>query len=144
VRETLGTGRGANGFLFVAARAPALDPLVYFRSTSARDIPVNAGSRGASGSTPPLFFLLKSLICIGLVLFALGWPNVDAPPVPHSRMTAAAPQPPRRPQVQDHAQDLAQAGADALMAAARDKCLAAPRDCAALLQSLAGGKTERP
>ena len=95
-----------------------------------------------------MFFLLKSLICIGLVLFALGWPEVEpgspATPAPHGRAVAAAPPPPRRPQIQDHARDLAQAGADALLAAARDKCLAAPRDCAALLQSLGSGKAERP
>jgi hypothetical protein len=91
-----------------------------------------------------LFFLLKSLICIGLVLFALGWPDAEfARPAPHGRAAGVAPQPPRRPQIQDHARNLAQAGADALMSAARDKCLASPRDCAALLQSLGDGKTER-
>jgi hypothetical protein len=91
-----------------------------------------------------LFFLLKSLICIGLVLFALGWPDVElSSPAPRRTAGAAAPQPPRRPQLQDSARDLAQAGADALIASARDKCLAAPHDCAALLQSLAGEKRER-
>jgi hypothetical protein len=91
-----------------------------------------------------LFFLLKSLICIGLVLFALGWPDVEpSSPAPRRAAGVAPPAPPRRPQIQDSARDLAQAGADALIAAARDKCLAAPRDCAALLQSLGGDKRER-
>jgi hypothetical protein len=87
-----------------------------------------------------LFFLLKSLICIGLVLFALGWPNLEvSPPASRPQGSAAAPKPPRRPQLPESARDLAQAGADALLAAARDKCLASPRDCAAALQTLGGG-----
>jgi hypothetical protein len=120
------------GLVFTSAQLP--------RAT----LPFTRVPAGRRGYASPLFFLLKSLICIGLVLFALGWPEVEpAPTAPHGRAVAAAPQPPRRPQIQDHARDLAQAGADALMGAARDKCLAAPRDCAALLQSLAGGKSER-
>jgi len=91
-----------------------------------------------------LFFFLKSLICIGLVLFALGWPGaVVSPLAPPRSASTSAQQERRRPQIEDHARDLAQAGADALVAAARDKCLASPRDCAILLQSLGGTKGGR-
>lgn len=88
-----------------------------------------------------MVFLLKCLVCIALVVAALEWRAVDGPPVPppaETRGRAAAPRPPRRPQLDETAKDLAQAGADALIAAARDRCLAAPRDCAAALQRLQG------
>lgn len=92
-----------------------------------------------------MFFLIKSLICIGLVLFALGWPGAElSTPAPRGRVVVTAPQAAaRRPQITEHARDLAQAGADALAATARDKCLSSPRDCAALLQTLGGVKGER-
>jgi hypothetical protein len=89
-------------------------------------------------------FLLKCLVCIALVVFALEWRGADAPAtgqVPsEARPRAAAPRPPRRPQFEESARDLAQVGADALVAAARDRCLAAPRDCAAALQRLQQGQ----
>jgi hypothetical protein len=133
-----------NGFLFVAGEGVARRRGVYFRSTSRRDIPGDDASSEARGPRPPLFFLLKSLICIGLVLFALGWPDVETPSAPsRQRASVSSPQPPRRPPLQDSARDLAQAGADALIAAARDKCLSSPRDCAALLQTLGPEKRER-
>lgn len=91
-----------------------------------------------------MFFLLKSLICIGVVLFALGWPGAEVQPgAPQGRPTGAASRAARHPQIDERARTLAQAGADALAAAARDKCLASPRDCAALLQSLGGTKGGR-
>ncbi|QGM98394.1 hypothetical protein [Methylocystis parvus] len=87
-----------------------------------------------------MVFLLKCLACIALVLVALEWRGEDAPTAHHAAGDAhgrvGAPKPPRRPQFEDTARDMAQAGADALVAAARDRCLAAPRDCAAALQRL--------
>jgi hypothetical protein len=88
--------------------------------------------------------LIKCIACIALVLAALHWRAVDAPgsaSEPHSR--AAAPKPPRRPQIEDGARELLQAGANALVSAARDRCLASPRDCAAALQRLQGAPHER-
>lgn len=91
-----------------------------------------------------MFFLLKCLACIALVLFALGWRGVEGPAgQPEKQSSAATPKPPRRNQVEDGARGLAQAGADALLAAARDRCLAAPGDCAALLQRFHGAGRER-
>lgn len=84
-----------------------------------------------------MFFLLKSLACIALVLFALGWRPVEFPEKP-TRVAA-----PRVEKRQSLSENLAQAGTDALIAAARDKCLAAPRDCAALLQRLPAPGRER-
>ncbi len=90
--------------------------------------------------TRPLFFLLKCFACIGFVLFVLGWPGVEtAPGAAQTQTRASVAKPTRRPQLEERARDLAQAGADALVAAARDKCLSAPRDCAALLQNYQGG-----
>lgn len=79
------------------------------------------------------------------MLFALGWPGDElSPPPPRDRAVAASPQAaPRRPQIAEHARNLAQSGVDALAVAARDKCLSSPRDCAALLQTLGGVKGER-
>ncbi len=90
----------------------------------------------------PVFFLFKCVVCIALVIVALEWrgdggpSSAQAPAGTHGRV--AAPKPPRRPQIEESARDLAQAGADALAAAARDRCLSAPRDCAAVLQRLQG------
>lgn len=89
-----------------------------------------------------MFFFLKCMVCIALVIVALQWRGADGPasvPAPaEARGRVAAPTPPRRPRIEESARDLAQAGADALIAAARDRCLAAPRDCAAALQRLQG------
>ncbi|WP_442754320.1 hypothetical protein ACNHKD_15185 [Methylocystis sp. JAN1] len=89
-----------------------------------------------------MLFLLKCLVCIALVIAALEWRGADGPDSVQApagaRGRVAAPKPPRRPQIEESARDLAQAGADALVAAARDRCLSAPRDCAAALQRLQG------
>ncbi|WP_424361823.1 hypothetical protein [Methylocystis parvus] len=89
-----------------------------------------------------MFFLIKCLACIALVILALHWRGADGPASvqgsAEARGRVAAPKPPRRPQIEESARDLAQAGADALVAAARDRCLSAPRDCAAALQRLQG------
>lgn len=86
-----------------------------------------------------MVFLLKCLACIALVIVALEWRGADSPlPPAETRSRTAAPKPPRRPQIEESARELAQAGADAVIAAARDRCLAAPRDCAAALQRLQG------
>ncbi|WP_457796260.1 hypothetical protein [Methylocystis sp. S23] len=89
-----------------------------------------------------MVFLLKCLACIALVIIALEWraPGGSAPSqtASEARGRAAAPKPPRRPPFEESARELAQAGADALVAAARDRCLAAPRDCAAAFQRLPG------
>jgi hypothetical protein len=96
----------------------------------------------ATETEPPLVFLLKCLVCIALVMFALEWRGADRPNPTQSATEArgrpAAPKPPRRPSIEDNARNLAQAGADALVATARDRCLSAPRDCAAALQRLQG------
>ncbi len=82
-----------------------------------------------------MFFLLKCFACIALVLFALDWRGVDTPARPSDKQARATPATARRPlPLDERARDLAAAGADALVAAARDRCLSAPRDCAALLQ----------
>jgi hypothetical protein len=96
----------------------------------------------AAETEPQLVFLLKSLVCIALVIFALQWRGVDrsipAQTANEARGRTSAPKPPRRPSIEENARDLAQNGADALIAAARDRCLSAPRDCAAALQRLQG------
>ena len=87
-----------------------------------------------------MFFLFKCLACIALVLFALGWRGLDAPEKPSH---ASAPRNHREKSIEESGSDLLVSGRDALVAAARDKCLAAPRDCAALLQRLPGAARER-
>jgi hypothetical protein len=91
-----------------------------------------------------VFFLLKCFACIALVLFALGWRGVDAPSnVADPRVRVVSTRSSQRPELEARARDMAQTAADALAAAARDKCLAAPRDCAALLQHYQGGERRR-
>jgi hypothetical protein len=91
-----------------------------------------------------LFFLIKSLVCIAIVLIALQWRAVDQPaPGPESRARVSAPKPSRRPSIDESAGVWVQAGADAMISAARDKCIAAPRDCAAMLQRLQGAERGR-
>jgi hypothetical protein len=86
-----------------------------------------------------LGFLLKSFLCIALVVLALQWREEETrPPATGARQRLAAPRPPRRPPIDETAHELVQSGADALVAAARDRCLASPRDCAAALQRLQG------
>jgi hypothetical protein len=92
-----------------------------------------------------VFFLIKCAACIELVQYLLQSRDVEAPPAPASGSHArvVAPRPPRRPQFDESARELMQAGADALASAARDRCLSAPRDCAAALQRLQGAARER-
>ncbi|MGJ0509819.1 MAG: hypothetical protein ACR652_22385 [Methylocystis sp.] len=95
-----------------------------------------------------MVFLLKSFACIALVLFALGWRGFGAPDaVPERSLHGAASRDAagaaRHAAAADRPQNLAQAGVDALFSAARDKCLASPRDCAALLQNLPSARSGR-
>ena len=80
-----------------------------------------------------LVFLIKCAVCILLVFVALQWRADEAPVV---KKTAAA-----RHDKQQKAgglvgevASLVHAGGDALAGAARDKCLAAPRDCLSAAQ----------
>lgn len=91
-----------------------------------------------------MVFLAKCAICILLVLVALQWRGDHAPNPQKSAARAVAPQDAGGfvQSVIDGAASLARAGGDALAVAARDKCLAAPRDClsaAQRVQSAAGG-----
>ncbi len=91
-----------------------------------------------------MVFLIKSLACIALVLIALQWRAADKPaPGLESRARVSATKPSRHPSIDESAGDWVQAGTDAMMSAARDKCLAAPRDCAAMLQRLQGAERGR-
>ncbi len=86
-------------------------------------------------------FLLKSAVCIALVVVALHWRDAEAPTAPREASEAhaaraAAPAPPRRPAFEETARGLARAGMDALAERARARCLEAPRDCALALQRL--------
>jgi len=90
--------------------------------------------RGQGGDG--LVFLAKCLICIALVIVALQLRPLETPAPSRAARGAAAPQPPRRPQMDETARSLMQSGMDALAAAARDKCLDNPRDCATMLQRL--------
>lgn len=90
-----------------------------------------------------MIFLLKCLACIAIVIFAVQWREEAGAPTRDSHAHVAAPKPPRRPSIEESAREWAQAGADALASAARDKCLAAPRDCAATLQRMQGSAHDR-
>jgi hypothetical protein len=93
-----------------------------------------------------LFFLLKCLACIAIVILALHWRAADgtaSAPESHSRAPAAKSAVPHHPPIEGSAKELIRAGANAAMSAARDKCLSAPRDCAAALQRLQGGARDR-
>jgi hypothetical protein len=89
-----------------------------------------------------VFFLIKCAVCIALVILALQLRDADAPASTRAPADAhariAPPKPPKRPALEDTARDMAQAGADALVAAARERCLSAPRDCVAMLKKLQG------
>lgn len=78
-----------------------------------------------------MFFLAKCLVCIALVLVALHLRPLDAS-APQANLVSSA----ARPRLDDALRGLMQNGAEALAGAARDRCLAAPRDCAAALQRL--------
>ena len=87
-----------------------------------------------------VFFLLRSLICIALV-YALAMTDREPSPVgvasPRAAMAVTAVQSPeRRPKLTETTKALAQAGVDALGAAARDHCLSAPQECVEMLRKL--------
>jgi hypothetical protein len=112
---------------------------VYEGSTRPRHVFWSAAFLKETG----LVFLVKCGICILLVLVALQWRGDHAPNLQKSASRAAA-QHEAGGFVQgviDGAASLVRAGGDALAVAARDKCLAAPRDClsaAQRVQSAAG------
>jgi len=91
-----------------------------------------------------LVFLAKCAICILLVCVALQWRADHAPVAPKSAAVRASAPQHAAGFVQDaieKASALIRAGGDAIAGAARDKCLAAPRDClsaAQRVQSAAG------
>lgn len=91
-----------------------------------------------------LVFLAKCAICILLVCVALQWRADHAPVAPKSAAVHASSPQHAAGFVQvaiEKASALIHAGGDALAGAARDKCLAAPRDClsaAQRVQSAAG------
>jgi hypothetical protein len=91
-----------------------------------------------------LVFLAKCTICILLVCVALQWRADHAPLAPKSAAARASTPQNASGFVQDvieRASSLSRAGGAALAGAARDKCLAAPREClsaAQRLQSAAG------
>jgi hypothetical protein len=87
-----------------------------------------------------LVFLIKCAVCILLVFVALQWRADNAPGAKQSAVARHEKQQKPGGIVEDVA-SLLRAGGDALAGAARDKCLAAPRDClsaAQRLQSAAG------
>jgi hypothetical protein len=105
---------------------------------------------GARSPTPrdlrgeALFFIIKCLACIALVLFVMQLRGEAALSPPAGGLhRAAAPTPPRRPETLESARDLTQAGAKALFAAASERCLAAPHECATILQRLQGAGRDR-
>ena len=91
-----------------------------------------------------MFFLLRSLICIGLVYALASSDRALAPPEPVGVAGPRAPAPSltsgRRPQLTDTTKALVQQGVDALGVAARDHCLAAPEGCLAMLRKLNGSR----
>ncbi len=89
-----------------------------------------------------LVFLAKCAICILIVLVALQW-RADHAPVARKGVALGASAPQHAAGfVQDaleSASSLIRAGGDALAGAARDKCLAAPRECLAAAQRVQPG-----
>jgi hypothetical protein len=125
---SFGCARGAG---IARLRLPALN----FRAAK-----VTPG-RGAALAEKRMGFLLKSVICIALVIVALHLRDADAPTAPREAVgpraiRAATPAPPRRPAFEEAARGLARAGVDALAERARARGLEAPRDCALALQRL--------
>lgn len=90
-----------------------------------------------------MFFLVRCLVCIGLV-YALAQSDRDPTPslpligVTASRQISAPPPATPRPRLNETAKALAQAGVEALGAAAREHCLSAPQDCVEILRKLNG------
>jgi hypothetical protein len=89
-------------------------------------------------------FLIKCFVFIAIVVAALQMNSPDPPSAARESHAHATPEkPPRRPQVAETARSLARAGTDAIASAARDKCLSAPRDCAAVFERLQGSPRDR-
>lgn len=89
-----------------------------------------------------MFFLVRSLICIGLV-YAMALSDrapSSSTPVGVAATHAVVPSgaPPRRPRLAESTKALVQQGVDALGAAARDRCLTAPQTCIDALRKLNG------
>ncbi len=89
-----------------------------------------------------MFFMLRSLFCIGLVYALASSDRALAPPEapgvagPHALASPQAPA--RRSQWAETTKAMVQQSVDALGAAARDRCLAAPQECLATLRRLNG------
>lgn len=88
-----------------------------------------------------MFFLLRSLICIGLV-YALASSDRALPPQGLIGVATShapgLPAPSRRSRLAETTKSVVQQGVEALGAAARDHCLAAPQECVATLRRLNG------
>lgn len=87
-----------------------------------------------------MFFMLRSLICIGLVYALASSDGGRSPPGPAGVPAPHAVAPPRRSQLAETTQALVQQGVDALGVAARDHCTAAPEACLAMLRKLNGSR----
>ena len=84
-----------------------------------------------------MVFLAKCAICILLVCVALQWRADHAPVAPKSAAVRASAPQHAAGLVQDaieKASALIRASGDAIAGAARDKCLAAPRECLSAAQ----------
>lgn len=82
-----------------------------------------------------LVFLIKCAVCILLVFVALQWRADNAPVAKQSAVARHEKQQNAGGFVEGVA-SLLHAGGEALAGAARDKCLAAPRDCLSAAQRL--------
>jgi hypothetical protein len=92
-----------------------------------------------------LVFLAKCAICILLVCVALQWRADHAPVAPKSAAVRASAPQHAAGFVQDaieKASTLIRGAGDALAGAARDKCLAAPRDCLSAAQRVQSGRAQ--
>lgn len=89
-----------------------------------------------------MFFLVRSLICIGLVYSMALSDRASSPPATIGVATTHAVEPSmapsRRPRLAETTKALVQQGVDALGAAARDHCLAAPQTCVDAMRKLNG------
>ncbi len=97
--------------------------------------------RRVAGGDASVFFLVRSLICIALV-YMLAMTDRAPSPIGMAGPQAgpASLSPERRPRLTETTKALAQAGVDALGAAARDHCLSAPQECVDMLRKLNGAR----
>ncbi len=91
-----------------------------------------------------MFFMLRSLICIGVV-YALASSDRALPPLAQaglasSQATSPSDPPGRRPRFAETTKVLVQQGADALGAVVRNHCQASPEQCLATLRRLNGSR----